>query len=283
MSAEANSERAGERGAMDALREWLASCPGAVVAFSGGVDSSLLLAVAQEVLGRRVLAVTARSSLSCGAEQAMALAVIRHLGARHRIIDWDPLRLPPVRNNDPDRCYHCKHAVLQAVRALAQREGTAVVLDGSNADDRGDYRPGVQALRELGIRSPLAEVGMGKTAIRALARSRGLPNWDAPALACLATRVPFGEVLTPARLARIDAAEERIRAVGIGQVRVRDHDGEARIEVSAEELPILREHSRWREIEGALAGLGFRSVVLDPNGYRQGSLNRFAKGTQRQD
>jgi len=243
------------------------------VAFSGGVDSSLLLLAALEALGReRVLALTGRSSLACAREQRAAEEIARLLGARRLVLDWDPLAIAAVRENHPGRCYHCKRAILSLARERAGEEGFPVLVEGSNRDDRDDDRPGARAVRELGVRSPLREAGLGKDEIRLLAREHGLPNGDAPALACLASRVPFGTELRPGRLARIDAAEERIRALGFDQVRVRDFPDRAMVEVTGPDLARLDDAAVRGQVARILAELGFTAWAVDPAGYRQGSL-----------
>jgi uncharacterized protein len=242
------------------------------VAFSGGVDSSLLLLAAHEALGERALAVTARSPLYCAEELRDAERVARQIGARHAFIDSDALSLPEVRGNHPDRCYHCKRRGFGAIRELAAREGLAQVVEGSNVDDLSEDRPGWRAVGELGVRSPLIEAGLGKREIRELARAKGLPVWDKPSRACLASRVPFHEELTGERLRRIDAAEQAALALGLRQVRVRDHGTVARLEVAPEEFERVLAPPTRAALCGELHRLGYRFVALDLDGYRAGSM-----------
>lgn len=259
-----------------ALLERLRAMGSAAVAFSGGVDSSLLLCAAHEALGDRVLAVTARSPLYCAGERADAERVAHQIGVRHIFIDSDVLTLPEVRHNRPDRCYHCKRRGFQRILEVARHEGLSEVLEGSNVDDLSDDRPGWRAVQELGIRSPLIDVGLNKREIRDLARARGLPIWDKPSRACLASRVPFNEELIEERLRRIDAAEEAILALGFRQLRVRDHGLLARIEVPPEDLERLASPDVRHALVVALRRLGYRYVSLDLDGYRAGSMDTVA-------
>jgi uncharacterized protein len=255
------------------LVELLRGLEGAVVAFSGGVDSSLLLAAAVDALGDAALAVTACSPSYPAREREQALEIARLLGARHRCVDSDEMDDPRYRANPKERCYHCKGRLFRRLRAIADEQGLPAVLDGSNRDDANDFRPGGRAAREAAVRSPLAELGLGKDDIRRLSRDRGLPNWDQPACACLASRIPYGGEITASRLARIGGAEAAILALGFRVVRVRDHGDVARVEVGTDELDrALRPETR-SAIAAACRGHGFAYAALDLEGYRMGSLN----------
>jgi uncharacterized protein len=259
---------------MAALRQKVSELNGAAVAYSGGVDSTLLLSVCLEVLGRdRVLALSALSELAAAGEIQKAQSLARRLGAAHRSVSLSPLADERVAANLPDRCYHCKRLLFTALQAEAGRAGFPLLVHGANADDLRDYRPGLKASLELGVRAPLLEAGLGKREIRELARRRGLPNWNLPATACLASRIPYGTPLSVGALARVDAAEAALRRLlpGTADLRVRDHHPLARIELSERLLPLLLR--RRRETVRLLRELGYRQVTADLNGFRSGSLN----------
>lgn len=266
-------------GKLARLKTLLMGLESAVVAFSGGVDSTFLLRTAVEVLGERVLAVTAVSEtyLPGELEEARAMAVL--LGVPHRVIHTAELENPAFVANPPDRCYHCKKELFSHLWHLARREGYRWVLDGSNCDDLQDYRPGRRAGQELGVRSPLCEAGLGKEDIRLLSRRMGLPTWDKPALACLSSRIPYGQPLTRERLSQVAEAERYLLAAGFRQVRVRHHGDIARVEVNEDHFD--RAVALRREIVARLRDLGFTYVTLDLQGYRPGSLNESLKETQK--
>jgi uncharacterized protein len=241
------------------------------VAFSGGVDSTLLLKVAHDCLGDHLLAVTALSPTLPDSERAEAEALARYIGARHVFRESQEMDDPLFLENGPDRCYHCKLGRYRLLAAYAQREGYGQVIDGANADDTGDHRPGLMAARELGVRSPLQEVGLTKAEIRVLARSMDLPNWDQPSNACLASRIPYGDPITLDKLSRVAQAEQVLRELGVRQMRVRDHGQIARIELEARDLQVAFEHRG--QIVRTLRALGYTYVALDLDGFRSGSMN----------
>ena len=243
----------------------------AAVAFSGGVDSTLLLRAAVDALGERCAAVTVRSVFVPETEQAAAEALCRRLGARQILLDADVLAIPGVAENPPERCYLCKRAIMGRILDAAAEQGLAFVVEGSNLDDQGDYRPGARALRELGVRSPLQEAELTKAEIRALSRTLGLPTADKPAMACLASRFPHGAALTPEGLRRVAAAEKYLTGLGLTQKRVRVHGDLARIETLPEEAALVT--SRAGEVDAAMKALGFRYAALDLGGFRSGNMN----------
>ena len=209
----------------------------------------------------------------------MALDVARTFGLPHEIVGTAELENPEYRANEPDRCYHCKHELYTRLTALASERGFAAVADGSNADDRGDYRPGRRAAREFGVVSPLDEAELTKNDIRELSRRAGLPTWDEPASACLSSRVPYFSEVTEEKLRAIEGAEAELRALGFRVLRVRHHGDIARIEVAVEELPRLIEPATARAVDAAIRRHGFRHVAVDLRGYRLGSLNEGLKLT----
>jgi len=261
------------RSKYDRLKNGLAKMGRVLVAFSGGVDSALLLKTARDVLGRNVLAVIATSETYPTREVRAARALARRLAVRTKVIHTEELRNPDFAANAPDRCYHCKRELFSALRGIAEQEGLAFVLDGANADDRSDFRPGSRAGRELGVRSPLQQAGLSKTEIRTLSRALGLPTWNKPSLACLASRFPYHTRIEPEGLRRVGRAEEFLRRLGLRQLRVRDHGSVARIEVeTADFAKLLAPRARAR-LTRYFKKLGYTYVTLDLDGYRTGSLN----------
>lgn len=262
------------------LHHIVAGLGSVAVAYSGGADSTLLLAVCLEALGAdRVLALTVHSQLTPTVEREQAASMARQLGACQRIVEFDALKEPGIAANRPDRCYHCKRAMFSRLLEIARAEGLATLIHGANRDDLDDYRPGLRAAEELDVRAPLLEAGFTKGDVRALSRAMGLPTWDLPSTACLASRIPYDTPLTSEALARIDAAESFLRRLlppaqrGKGGVRVRDHFPLARIEVPEAEIARLAQSDTREAIICRLQGLGYRYITLDLEGFRSGSLN----------
>jgi pyridinium-3,5-biscarboxylic acid mononucleotide sulfurtransferase len=244
-----------------------------IVAFSGGVDSAYLAHAAHQVLGVRALAVTADSASYPETHRQLALRVAAEFGIAHEVIHTGELQRPEYRANPANRCYYCKDELYTHLAALARARGFAAVVDGTNADDRGDYRPGRQAAREHGVRSPLDEAELSKDEIRALSHAAGLPTWDVPASACLSSRIPYGSEVTEEKLHLIERAEDAVRAIGFKVFRVRHHDGLARLEIARDELPRALEPEIAAQLTRDLRALGYQYVTLDLQGYRLGSLN----------
>ncbi len=263
---------------LDAKREQLLdllrSFETCVVAFSAGVDSTVVAKAAQLALGDRAVAVTGVSPSLAEGELEEARRLAEWIGIRHEMIATHEFAKTDYTRNAPDRCYHCKSELYTQLEQVAPRLNVRVIVNGANADDAGDYRPGTQAAEEHVVRSPLMECGIGKTEVRQLAAHWGLPIWDKPAMPCLASRVAYGEEVTPERLSMIDRAEQLLRGHGLRTVRVRYHRGDlARLEVPTEELGRLVAEPARRTLVDGLKELGFRFVTIDLEGFRSGSLN----------
>ena len=255
------------------LHELLASYDSVIVAFSGGVDSAYLALAATRVLGDSALCVTADSPSYPDHHRQLALRIAHECGLHHEVIRTGELERAEYRANPVNRCYYCKHELYSSLTALARDRGFAVIVDGSNADDRGDYRPGRQAAREFGVRSPLDEAGLTKDEIRELSRAAGLPTWDEPASACLSSRIPYQSEVTDEKLRIIERAEAALRALGFRVCRVRHYGEEARVEIGSDELARALEPTLRERIASALQAIGYSAVTIDPRGYRMGSLN----------
>jgi pyridinium-3,5-biscarboxylic acid mononucleotide sulfurtransferase len=256
-----------------ALHRLLAELPGIIVAYSGGVDSAYLALAATAALGRRALCVTADSPSYPRRHRDLAVRIARDFGLAHEIVTTDEIENPDYRANPANRCYFCKTELYTHLAALGRERGIAVIADGSNADDRGDYRPGRQAAREHGVRSPLDEVGLTKAEIRELSRRAGLPTWSEPASACLSSRIPYFSEVTDEKLRTIEQAENILRDLGFRVCRVRHHDGIARLEIGRDEMARALDPETAATIDRELRALGYEHVTLDLRGYRLGSLN----------
>lgn len=258
---------------IDALQRNVAAHESAAVAFSGGVDSTLVLKIAADVLGDRVLAVTGDSASVAPAELAHAQELAAELGVRLRLAATYELDVPAYAANPDNRCFHCKTELYGVCRKVADDEGLAIILDGTNGDDGGEWRPGLAAGEQAGVRSPLRECGLTKNDVRMVARELGLSNWDKPALACLASRLPYGTRVTAQRLAAVDTVEQQLRAMGFVDVRARHHGDTVHLEVDPDRVNDLQRRERDEDLIEAVRRAGFQHIVITPDGYRRGRLN----------
>jgi uncharacterized protein len=256
-----------------ALDRALRDLPSVIVAYSGGVDSAYLAFAAHRALGAAALCVTADSPSYPERHRALAIRIAREVGFTHTFIQTAEMARPEYRANPANRCYYCKQELYTHLSALAHERGIPVIVDGSNADDRGDYRPGRQAAREFGVRSPLDEAGLTKDEIRELSRRAGLPTWDEPASACLSSRIPYFSEVTTEKLSMIERAEAVLRDLGFRVCRVRHHDTIARLELGAGEIARALEPDTAAAIDRELRAIGYAHVTVDLRGYRLGSLN----------
>jgi len=260
---------------LNALIEKIKVYDSVLIAYSGGTDSTLLLAAAGEALGEKCLGVTVDAPIFPRREIWQAQDLAEKLGIKHMILRTDPLKIPEFKNNVPQRCYHCKKSIFTELIKLAEQKNITCVLDGTNADDPMDFRPGLRALKELGVKSPLREVNLTKGEIREILKELGLPNWNKPRTACLATRIPYGEKITLKKLNLVEQGERFLKSLGISECRLRLHGPIARIEVPVENLEMVLHNAVRKKITAAFESLGIPFTALDLSGLKSGSLNRL--------
>lgn len=258
---------------LDELRRIVTAMESVIVAYSGGIDSTVVLKIAHDQLQDRAVGITAVSPTFPQIELDTATRVAREIGARHELVQTDQLQIPAFTENDASRCFHCKTDLYQLLHTRQHEHPGSVIADGTNLDDLGDDRPGIQAARQLGVRSPLVEAALSKAELRTIAQELGLSNWDKPAAACLSSRIPRGIPITLEKLTRVEQAEALLLSEGFRHCRVRDHGEIARIELAQDDMPRLFEHGRHTHISRQLAALGFRFVTLDLEGYRPGGVS----------
>ena len=262
---------------LERLKAYIKELGSLAVGFSGGVDSSFLLFTAHEVLGDKAIAVTGANVAIPERELKEAKAFCEERGIRQIFCTFDPLKLEEFKNNSPDRCYHCKRGIFSEIKKIAEENGIEYVAEGSNMDDMGDYRPGLKAVEELSIKSPLREAGLTKADIRAISKAMGLPTWSKPSYACLASRFVYGGEITEEKLKMIEKAEQFLIERGFPEERVRLHGNIARIEVPAKDIPRLAEPGIREKVYEGFKAMGFMYVTLDMRGYRVGSMNETLK------
>ncbi len=254
-----------------------------LVAFSGGVDSTLLLKVARDVLNDEVLAVTALSETTPHHERKDAIDLAKALGAKHLQVQTHELKLPEFVKNPENKCYICKKDRFGGLMEIAKKKGYPYVIDGGNQDDHRDYRPGIMAIQELGVRSPLSEAQLSKKEIRILSKQLNLPTWDKPSYACLASRIPYHSPITTEKLSQVEAGEEFLRELGLsGQIRVRNHKEIVRLEIEPNDIPRFMQFAMRKRVTEFFKGLGFKYITLDLEGYNMGSLNRVITAAQKE-
>jgi uncharacterized protein len=259
---------------IDELINWFSGQPKVLVALSGGVDSALVAYAAYKSLGNSAIAVTADYKTLAQEELESAEKICSQIGIKHIVIQYNELENPEFVKNDNTRCFHCRTELSKHLNEIAKKENASIIVDGTNLDDLGEYRPGIKALKENGVRSPLVEIGFTKDEVREYAQKVGLSVYDRPSNSCLASRIPWGQKVTAERLARIEMGEILVKQVfGVRQVRVRDFNGVAKIEVEQKELNLLSDQIKLSKLTERLKQIGFTSVIVDPEGYRPGKLN----------